>query len=134
MVGISAMFVSMAELAKRYGIDSIKQAGKSILGAKGRTLANVLFQTEGASVSLAYNYGNNGNDILKAGISVGIELGVGYLVGLGVSALSVLPAVAISALAAVGIGYLLNTQAGKWAVNTITENLVKPLIESIELL
>ena len=31
----------------------IKQAGKSILGAKGRTLANVLFQTEGASVSLA---------------------------------------------------------------------------------
>ena len=95
-------------------------------------MANVLFQTEGASVSLAYNYGNNGNDILKAGISVGIELGVGYLVGLGVSALSVLPAVAISALAAVGIGYLLNTQAGKWAVNTITENLVKPLIESIE--
>ena len=57
---------------------------------------------------------------------------MGYLVGLGVSALSVLPAVAISALAAVGIGYLLNTQAGKWAVNTITENLVKPLIESIE--
>ena len=133
MVGISAMFASTAVLAKRYGIDdSIKQAGKSILGAKGRTLANVLFQTEGASVSLAYNYGNNGNDILKAGISVGIELGVGYLVGLGVSALSVLPAVAISALAAVGIGYLLNTQAGKWAVNTITENLVKPLIESIE--
>ena len=40
--------------------------------------------------------------------------------------------VGVSALAAVGIGYFLNTKAGKWVVNTITENLVKPLIESIE--
>ncbi|WP_233714366.1 hypothetical protein, partial [Helicobacter trogontum] len=135
MAGLSAMFASMAELAKRYGIDdSIKQAGKSILGAKGRTLANVLFQTEGASVSLAYNYGNNGNDILKAGVSVGIELFAGSMAVGVATALSapVWVVIGVSALAAVGIGYLLNTQAGKWAVNTITENLVKPLIESIE--
>lgn len=135
MAGLSAMFASMAELAKRYGIDdSIKEAGKSILGAKGRTLANVLFQTEGASVSLAYNYGNNGNDILKAGVSVGIELFAGSMAVGVATALSapVWVVIGVSALAAVGIGYLLNTQAGKWAVNTITENLVKPLIESIE--
>ena len=104
-----------------------------MLGARGRTLANVLFQAQGVSVSLAYNYGNNGNDLLKAGVSVGIELGVGALATTLIPASApVLVFVGVSALAAVGIGYLLNTQAGKWAVNGITENLIKPLIESIE--
>ena len=64
---------------------------------------------------------------------MGIELGVGALATTLIPASApVLVFVGVSALAAVGIGYLLNTQAGKWAVNGITENLVKPLIESIE--
>ena len=134
MAGISAMFASMATLAEKYGVNkSLKEVEKGILGTKGRILSSVLFQTQGASVSLAYNYGNNGNDLLKAGVSVGIELGVGALATTLIPASApVLVFVGVSALAAVGIGYLLNTQAGKWAVNAITENLVKPLIESIE--
>ena len=75
--------------------------------------------------------------MLKAGISVGIELFTGWVAGVVATALipasaPVLAFVGVSALAAVGIGYFLNTKAGKWVVNGITEYLVKPLIDSIE--
>ena len=133
--GLSGVFASMATLAEKYGLD---EAVKKASGAKGRILASVLFQTQGASVSLAYNYGNNGRDMVKAMVNVGIELGVSYAVSLGAGAIAtalsapVWALVAISALAAVGVGLLLNTNLGKWAVNGITENLVKPLMESID--
>lgn len=138
MTGLSAMFASMATLAEKYEVDkTLKEVAKGALGSKGRILSSVLFQTEGASVSLAYNYGNNGNDMLKAGVSVGIELFTGWVAGVVATALipasaPVLTFVGVSALAAVGIGYFLNTKAGKWVVNGITEYLVKPLIDSIE--
>ena len=138
MTGLSAMFASMATLAEKYEVDkTLKEVAKGALGSKGRILSSVLFQTEGASVSLAYNYGNNGNDMLKAGVSVGIELFTGWVAGVVATALipasaPVLAFVGVSALAAVGIGYFLNTKAGKWVVNGITEYLVKPLIDSIE--
>ena len=68
MSGLSGVFASMATLAEKYGVDkSLKESTKG-LGTKGRILASVLFQTEGASVSLTYNYGNNGKDLLKVEI------------------------------------------------------------------
>lgn len=132
MSGISGVFASMATLAEKYGVDkSLKESTKG-LGTKGRILASVLFQTEGASVSLAYNYGNNGKDMTKAVVSVGIELGASYLVGLGVATLPVLPAVTIATFAAVGIGLFLNTQVGKWVTDSIAEHLIQPLIDNLK--
>ncbi|BAM32689.1 truncated hypothetical protein [Helicobacter cinaedi CCUG 18818 = ATCC BAA-847] len=132
MSGLSGVFASMATLAEKYGVDkSLKESTKG-LGTKGRILASVLFQTEGASVSLTYNYGNNGKDMTKAVVSVGIELGASYLVGLGVATLPVLPAVTIATFAAVGIGLFLNTQVGKWVTDSIAEHLIQPLIDNLK--
>ena len=144
MSGISGVFASMATLAEKYGVDkSLKESTKG-LGTKGRILASVLFQTEGASVSLTYNYGNNGKDLLKAGVTLGAEIAGTYIatkiglslmassMGLSIAALPVLPAVAISALAAVGIGLFLNTQTGKDFINFLADDVLKPLIDSLE--
>ena len=121
MSGISGIFASMAELAKKYGIDerTIKEAkalGKKIPIPLARRVSAIIFQTEGASISLTYNYGNNGKDMARAMVSVGIELGVGHLVGLAIGAVTatlsapVWVPVAISAIVAVGISMSLNTQ------------------------
>lgn len=127
MSGLSAMFASMAELAKQ--LDSIKKDSIRIFGAKGR-IAYWIFQTEGASVSLTYNYGNNGKDMTKAVVSVGIELGASHLVGsggvaiataLGVAYVPIL--VAISAIASVGVSLFLNTQIGKNTIDWIVDKL-----------
>ncbi|WP_232049114.1 hypothetical protein [Helicobacter cinaedi] len=144
MSGLSGVFASMATLAEKYGVDkSLKESTKG-LGTKGRILASVLFQTEGASVSLTYNYGNNGKDLLKAGVTLGAEIAGTYIatkiglslmassMGLSIAALPVLPAVAISALAAVGIGLFLNTQTGKDFINFLADDVLKPLIDSLE--
>ncbi|STP07465.1 hypothetical protein [Helicobacter fennelliae] len=144
MSGLSGVFASMATLAEKYGVDkSLKESTKG-LGTKGRILASVLFQTEGASVSLTYNYGNNGKDLLKAGVTLGAEIAGTYIatkiglslmassMGLSIAALPVLPAVAISALAAVGIGLFLNTQVGKWVTDSIAEHLIQPLIDNLK--
>ncbi|WP_243543061.1 hypothetical protein, partial [Helicobacter cinaedi] len=144
MSGLSGVFASMATLAEKYGVDkSLKESTKG-LGTKGRILASVLFQTEGASVSLTYNYGNNGKDLLKAGVTLGAEIAGTYIatkiglslmassMGLSIAALPVLPAVAISALAAVGIGLFLNTQVGKDFINFLADDVLKPLIDSLE--
>ena len=144
MSGLSGVFASMATLAEKYGVDkSLKESTKG-LGTKGRILASVLFQTEGASVSLTYNYGNNGKDLLKAGVTLRAEIAGTYIatkiglslmassMGLSIAALPVLPAVAISALAAVGIGLFLNTQVGKWVTDSIAEHLIQPLIDNLK--
>lgn len=123
MSGLSGVFASMATLAEKYGVDkSLKESTKG-LGTKGRILASVLFQAEGASVSLTYNYGNNGKDMTKAVVSVGIGLGASYLVGLGVATLPVLPAVTIATFATVGISLFLNTQIGKNTIDWIVDKL-----------
>ena len=102
-------------------------------------IAKFIFKAEGISVSATYGYGNNGNDMLKAGVSIGIELFGSYAIGLVLDGaivslgLASMPAfIVVGGISALTAGILMNTQAGKWAVNTITENLVKPLIESIE--
>lgn len=121
MSGVSGIFASMAELAKQYGLDkAVKKAG----GAKGRVLASVLFQTQGASVSLAYNYGNNGRDMLKAGVSVGIEIFAGSVVTALIPASApVLVFVGIAAIASVGISLFLNTQIGKNTIDLVVDKL-----------
>ncbi|QOQ95419.1 hypothetical protein HW245_07090 [Helicobacter cinaedi] len=65
MSGISGVFASMATLAKQ--LDSHIKNNVRKFGVKGR-IAYWIFQAEGASVSLAYNYGNNGKDLLKVEI------------------------------------------------------------------
>ena len=137
MSGISGIFASMAELAKKYGIDeqTIKEAktlGKKIPIPLARRVSAIIFQTEGASISLAYNYGNNGKDMSRAMVSVGIELGVGHLVGLGIVSMSALPAVAIASACAVGVGILLNTNGGKSFVNLVADNIVNPAMQNIQ--
>ena len=121
MSGISAMFASMAELAKQ--LDSIKKDSARIFGAKGR-IAYWIFQTEGASVSLTYNYGNNGKDMTKAVVSVGIEI----LAGIAATAFMptsapVLVFVSIATIASVGISLFLNTQIGKNTNDWIVDKL-----------
>ena len=121
MSGVSGIFASMAELAKQYGLDeAVKKAG----GAKGRVLASVLFQTQGASVSLAYNYGNNGRDMLKAGVSVGIEIFAGSVATALIPASApVLVFVGIAVTASVGINLFLNTQIGKNTIDLVVDKL-----------
>lgn len=122
MTGLSAMFASVGELAKQ--LDSYAKDNVRKFGVKGQ-IAYWIFQTEGASVSLAYNYGNNGNDLLKAGVSVGIEF-VANTIAVGVATALSAPVwalVGVSSIAAVGIGLFLNTQAGKDFVNFLTDKL-----------
>lgn len=134
MAGLSAMFASMAELAKQ--LDSYVKDNVRKFGAKGQ-IAYWIFQAQGASVSLAYNYGNNGNDLLKAGVSVGIEFVAGWVAGAIAATLiptsaPVLVFVGVSALAALGIGLFLNTRAGKSLVNSLADDIIKPLIDSLQ--
>ncbi|MGX3046053.1 M23 family metallopeptidase [Helicobacter sp. T3_23-1056] len=124
MSGISGIFASMAELAKKYGIDkAIEKAG----GAKIRFWVNAAFKTESASISLAYNYGNNGGDMTRAVVSVGIELIIGeFILGATVALLGLTSApalIATAAISAVLAGILLNTNAGKFAVDWVTDNI-----------
>ena len=120
MAGVSGIFGAMEEGAEQIAKLAIEQGySKKIKALK------YIFQAEGASVSLTYNYGNNGNDMLKAGISVGIEIGVGSIIGITATTLSmpVWALVAISAITAVGISLLLNTQSGKNIINSLTDKL-----------
>ncbi|EQM94587.1 hypothetical protein HRAG_02365, partial [Helicobacter bilis ATCC 43879] len=129
MAGISGIFGAVEK-----GAEKITE----LAGGKYQ-IAKYLFKAEGISVSATYGYGSNNRDMVKTAVSVGIELFGNYLIGLaleGVLAalgMTSIPAfVIVGAISALTAGILMNTQAGKWAVNTITENLVKPLIESIE--
>ncbi|WP_244916645.1 hypothetical protein [Helicobacter fennelliae] len=65
MSGISGVFGAMATLAEK--LDSHIKNNVRKFGVKGR-IAYWIFQAEGASVSLTYNYGNNGKDLLKVEI------------------------------------------------------------------
>lgn len=125
MSGLSGVFASIATLAEKYGLDeAVKKAG----GAKGRVLASVLFQTQGASISLAYNYGTNGRDMAKAGVSVGIEILAGSVATAFIPATApVLVFVGVAALASVGISLLLNTQASKDLIDTTIDFLQSKL-------
>ncbi|WP_299548737.1 hypothetical protein [uncultured Helicobacter sp.] len=120
MSGLSGVFASMNTMAEK------------LSGSKGKIISYI-FQTQGASVSLTYNYGNNGKDMTKALVGVGIEVIVGWASVAIASALAapVWSLVSIAAIAAVGISLLLNTQAGKVGVQWASEK-IKPLITNIE--
>ena len=108
-------------------------------GDKRLKIAKYIFQSEGISISATYGYGSNDRDIIKTAVSVGLELAGGYFIGLALEGaivslgLASIPAFIVAgAISALIAGILMNTQAGKDLVNGITENLVKPLIDSIQ--
>ena len=127
MVGISGVFGAIDK-----GLEKLIENTQD----KRLKIAKYIFQGEGISISAIYGYGNNDGDMVKTIISVGgefiISMVIGKVIVASLSLVSIPAFIIAGAISALIAGILMNTQAGKWAVNAITENLVKPLIESIE--
>ncbi|MDY5184431.1 MAG: hypothetical protein SPF53_00790, partial [Helicobacter trogontum] len=120
MAGISGIFGAMEK-----GAEEITK----LAGGKYQ-IAKYLFKAEGISISAAYGYGSNNEDMVKTAVSVGIELlgntaiGLtleGVLAALGMTSIPAL--VVVGAISALTAGILMNTQAGKDFVNFLTDKL-----------
>ncbi|STP07460.1 hypothetical protein [Helicobacter fennelliae] len=129
MAGISGIFGAVEK-----GAEKITE----LAGGKYQ-IAKYLFKAEGISVSATYGYGSNNRDMVKTAVSVGIELFGNYLIGLaleGVLAalgMTSIPAfVIVGAISALTAGILMNTQAGKDFINFLADDVLKPLIDSLE--
>ena len=99
-------------------------------------IAKYIFQGEGISISAIYGYGNNDGDMVKTIISVGgefiISIVIGKVIVASLSLVSIPAFIIAGAISALIAGILMNTQAGKSLVNWLSDDIIKPFINSIE--
>lgn len=131
MSGISGVFGAMEEGAKQVAKLAIEQGfSKKIKALK------YVFKVEGISVSATYNYGNNDGDIVKTGAGLVIEMllasGISLILASTLGLTSAPALIVIGGISALIAGILMNTQTGKDFINFLADDVLKPLIDSLE--
>ncbi|WP_243554933.1 hypothetical protein [Helicobacter cinaedi] len=131
MSGISGVFGAMEEGAKQVAKLAIEQGfSKKIKALK------YVFKVEGISVSATYNYGNNDGDIVKTGAGLVIEMllasGISLILASTLGLTSAPALIVIGGISALIAGILMNTQTGKYFINFLADDVLKPLIDSLE--
>ncbi|MGX2973065.1 hypothetical protein [Helicobacter sp. T3_23-1059] len=126
MSGISGIFS---------GIDKGLEKAMRMFGDNRLRFAQLVFKAEDFSVSFAYNYNTNAKDTVKALVSIGAVSIVGSVIAKSIIvAFGVVTApklIVIGAISAILAGILLNTNAGKSAVDWATDKM-RYLINFIE--